>query len=121
MERVIDDQGIIFMANGQEVARMAESVEDNVAVIAMSGSFTSELKDDFYDEAVALITVGNGIELNMKNVTHLSPSVSLAFLSLEDKLESLGKSLRMTHVPDVIFQHFRSRGMHELFDIELEK
>ena len=121
MERIIDDQGIIFMANGQEVARMAESVADDDAVITMSGSFTSELKDDFYDEAVALITVGHGIELNMKDVTHLSPSVSLALLSLENKLESLGKTLRMTHVPDEVFRHFRSRGMHELFDIELEK
>ena len=71
--------------------------------------------------AVALITAGKGIELNLKGASHLSPSVGIAFLALENKLESCGKTMRMTHVPPAIYQVFRARGMHELFEMELEQ
>lgn len=121
MQRLYQEDQIAFVKDGAEIARICEMLTDDTVEIALFGAFSSELANDLFDELMALITVGKGIEMNLGGVTHISPTVNRIFLEIEKKLEVSGKIMRMTHVPELIYREFRRNGMYELFEMELEK
>ena len=89
--------------------------------MALCGAFNSDMANDVFDEMTALISAGQGIVLDLGEAAYLSPSINIVFLSVENKLEEAGKTMRMVHVPDSIYREFRKSGIHELFEMELEK
>ena len=121
MERIYRSDGIFFQRDGVEVARIQETIEEDVVCMALSGAFSSDLANDLLDEMMALISVDKGIELNLAQVTHFSPTINRVLLAVENRLEESGKIMRIAHVPELIYQNFRKSGMHELFEMELEK
>lgn len=121
MERIISEDGIKFLRDGQEVASLQEQMNDQGIQVAMSGSFPGELSNDLWDEIGSLIIAGQEVSLHLGRAEYLSPSVMDVILRLEQRLEKKGKFLLLTHVPEKIYADFKKRGLHELLEIEVEK
>ncbi len=121
MERVYTEDTIRFMEKDQEKASIREQQDGNNILMSLTGSISGEITNALLDEMTALIIAGQGITLNLSDVTYLAPSVMEVFLQMERKLEEKNKILQITQMPQSIYNEFKARGMHDLLEIEVKK
>ncbi|MBQ9252442.1 MAG: STAS domain-containing protein [Clostridia bacterium] len=121
MERVYTEDSIRFMDQGREKAAFQEKVENGVVLFALSGAISGEITNTLMDEMTALIVAGQGLVVDLDRATYLSASAMEVFLRVEKRLEDQGKYLRIVQMPQEIYDTFKSRGMHELLEIEVKK
>ena len=121
MQRIYAEDGIRFLKeDGTECARIRETAADGAAEVELSGSFPGELAADLWDELAALAAGGQKITLDLKQVAYLSASAMNALLQIEKRLEARKEFLLLRHMPAGIYADFKKKGMHELFEIEVD-
>ena len=121
MEREYSEDTIRFLEHGTEKASITETIEGNTVLMFLSGVISGEVTNVLLDEMSALIVAGMEITVNLDNAQHLAPSVMEVFLQMERKLEEKGKYLRIVQTPQSLYDEFKTRGMHELLEIEVKK
>ena len=121
MQKIFSEDAIRYLDLDQEVASIREEITEGKTTIFLTGTMNSETANDLADEMTALIISGQEMQLNMEGVSYLASSVMEALLQMEKKLEEKGKFLQILRMPQKIYDEFRARGMHELFEIEVIK
>ena len=122
MQRIYTEDGIRFLKDdGTEQGLIRETAGENGMSVELSGSFPAETAADLWDELAALAVAGQGITLDMKQLKYLSISAMNALLQVEKRLEARNDCLLLQHMPRKIYEEFRKKGMHELFEIEVEE
>ena len=121
MQKIFSEDSIRFTEQDQEIAAIREETGEGKVTFFLTGSLNSETANDLADEMAAMIISGQEILLNMEEVTYLASSVMEALLRMEKKLEEKGKFMQILRMPQKIYDDFKARGMHELFEIEVIK
>ena len=121
LQKSFSEDGIRFLDQEKEVAGIREEIAEGKATFFLSGAMNSETANDLADEITALIISDQEIFVNMEGVTYLSSSVMETLLRMEKKLEQKGKYMQILQMPQIIYDGFKARGMHELFEIEVIK
>jgi len=119
LTRSTQDNTISFWGNGKQIFSMREELNGDAATLYLEGSLMSSAARDFQDELISIATVGLPLIVDCGGLTHLSAAAQQALLSVQQKIDKLGRSsLILRRLPMDILQEFEKTGMSELLLIE---
>lgn len=124
MKRVVNSNGLKFLdENGNAVVELIENKKDNeVWLIQVKGSISNECAYDVSDELFAIISVGQGIILDLGETTYVSSSFAEMLVQLQIKLENTAfESMPIQNMPPEIFRSLKERGCITSLDYELKE
>lgn len=118
LHRVMEGDTLILKDGEKEILAMAESADGNAATVALRGMLRSDTLHDFQDELIAMTTLGMDLVVDFSGVTYLSTACQQALLTVQQKMDSLGKgSLTLVKLPPNIYDEFEKTGASELLMI----
>ncbi len=124
MKRIVMGDSLQFMDdNGQAVVEVIEKkLENNVWLVHLKGTITNELAYDVADELFALISVKNGIVLDMSETSYVSSAFAEMLVQLQIKMENTDyESMPIQNMPSEIFRSLKERGCITSLDYELKE
>ncbi len=121
MEKEFGEGVISFVEDGVKKAAIYEQEEGNGILVRLEGAMNRETANTLRNELSARILSGQKISVDLSGVTYLSASVMDILLQEEIKQESSGKTIPLKQMPQQIYDSFKARGMHELFEIEVKQ
>lgn len=119
LKRIMEDQTLILLADGAQVLKLQEKVDDQMVTIELEGVLRSDTAQDLEDELAAFTLLGMNIILSMSGVTYLSSSCMQVLIGIQQKMDRLKKgTLRLINVPQTVMSNVKRTGASELLDIE---
>ncbi len=98
---------------------MQSHIENGTATVTLRGAVSSEQKDDFMDELLALLSAGNSICLDMAGVTYIAPEVIDRMINAQiDYFEPTSRALVLRAMPKPLLDMFRAYNYAQQFTIE---
>ncbi len=103
----------------EEILSVHETMSEKEVTVTVSGSLRSDTEHYFYDELVALSTVGMDIILDCKDLRYIANACQIALLSVQQRMDQMGRgTLTLRNVPPNILADFEKTNLHELLMIE---
>lgn len=124
MRRVVNNNVLKFIdENGNAVVELVENKTDNdVWLIQIKGSISNDCAYDVSDELFAIISIGQGIILDLSETTYISSTFAEMLVQLQIKLESTDfESMPIQNMPPEIFRSLKERGCITSLDYELKE
>ena len=124
MKRIISSDTLRLLdGSGKAVAELMEQKkENNVWLVRLKGSVSSDCAYDVADELFALISVGNGIILDMSDTAYISDTFAEMLVQLQIKAENTDfESMPIQNMPSEIYQSLKKRGCITSLDYELKE
>ena len=124
MNRIVNDNSLRFVDdNGTTVAELVENrAENNVWLVHLKGSICNDCAYDVSDELFALISVENGIILDMSETTYVSSTFAEMLVQLQIKMENTDfESMPIQNMPSEIFRSLKEKGCITSLDYELKE
>ena len=124
MRKCIRHDGMVFTDDDERiiVSISEQAKEENVWRIKLSGSITNDCAYDIADELFALISVGNGIILDMNDTVYLSNTFAEQLVQLQIRLENTDfESMPIINMPAEIFKSLKKQGCITSLDYELKE
>lgn len=124
MKRRVNGDSLQFIDdNGNVVAELVEiRTEKNVWMIHLKGSVSNDCAYDVSDELFALISVENGIILDMSETTYVSSTFAEMLVQLQIKMENTEfESMPIQNMPPEVFRSLKERGCITSLDYELKE
>lgn len=124
MRRVVNGNTLKFLdANGNAVVELAEKKANNsICLIQIKGSISNDCAYDVSDELFALISVGQGIILDLSETTYVSSTFAEMLVQLQIKLENtVFESMPIQNMPHEIYVSLKERGCITSLDYELKE
>ena len=124
MKRIVNGNSLRFVDdNGGTVAELVENrAENNVWLVHLKGSISNDCAYDVSDELFALISVENGIILDMSETTYVSSTFAEMLVQLQIKMENTDfESMPIQNMPSEIFRSLKERGCITSLDYELKE
>ena len=124
MNRIVNDGSLRFVDdNGSTIAELVENrAENNVWLVHLKGSISNDCAYDISDELFALISVENGIILDMSETTYVSSTFAEMLVQLQIKMENTDfESMPIQNMPSEIFRSLKERGCITSLDYELKE
>lgn len=124
MNRIVNGNSLRFVDdNGGTVAELVENrAENNVWLVHLKGSISNDCAYDVSDELFALISVENGIILDMSETTYVSSTFAEMLVQLQIKMENTDfESMPIQNMPSEIFRSLKERGCITSLDYELKE
>ncbi len=119
LTRTYDDDSWSLSENGQTLLTVREAEEDGKILVSLSGCLRSDMEQMFKDELIALMTVGEDVILDCKDLKYIANSCQDALLSTQQMADSINRgTLTLHNVPKAIFEDFQKTNLHELLMIE---
>ena len=120
--RNVNDNVLSVFEGENELLSIKEDIlsdSDNTVCMRLSGRFGNNTTHDFYDELMAISSVGKSIILDFSKVTYMASSCIRGILAVQQHMDQSGKStLTIRCVPESIYQDFKKVGLTELLNIE---
>lgn len=90
MNRVLRDGELLFIDTNEAcVLRLEESCDkQGICKIVIKGIVNSENVQEISDELDAILSVGNGLELDMERLTYITPEFSEKLVRVQCRLEN---------------------------------
>ena len=124
MKRIANEDSLQLMDDrGNTVAEMVEKKkEDNLLLVYLKGALGNECAYDVSDELLALISVGNGIILDMSETTYISSTFAEMLVQLQIKMENTDfESMPIQNMPAEIYHSLKANGCIASLDYELKE
>ena len=124
MNKIVNDNSLRFVDdNGSTVAELVENrAENNIWLVYLKGSISNDCAYDVSDELFALISVENGIILDMSETTYVSSTFAEMLVQLQIKMENTDfETMPIQNMPSVIFRSLKERGCITSLDYELKE
>ena len=124
MKKIIRDDGISFIEDGGKtiVSISEQAKEKNVWEIKLSGSVSNDCAYDIADELFAIISVGNGIILDIGEAVYLSSTFAEQLVQLQIRMEKTDfESMPIINMPTSILKVLKSQGCITSLDYELKE
>lgn len=124
MRKNIRHDGISFTDDsGKTIASISEHAkEEKVWRIKLNGSVNNDCAYDIADELFALISVGNGIILDMSDTVYLSSTFAEQLVQLQIHMENTDfESMPIINMPAEVFQTLKTQGCITSLDYELKE
>ena len=116
--RKIEDDVITFFQDDEEILWLKETLKEDTVTIAIGGSLISETKNVFLDELLALVSVGMNLELDMKEVKHVSAGFMQVLIRVELEIEKINKQMKIRHLTPEVETIFEKTGAMDLLLVE---
>lgn len=118
LHRTVEGDTLILKDGEKEILAMGEAADGNAVTLTLRGMLRSDTLHDFQDELIALTTLGMDLIVDFAGVTYLSTACQQALLTVQQKMDSLGKgSLTLVKLPPNIYEEFEKTGASELLMI----
>ncbi len=119
LTRTYDDDSWSLIENGRTLLTVKEAEEGGKILISLSGCLRSDMEQMFKDELIALMTVGEDVILDCKDLQYIASTCQDALLSTQQTADSLNRgTLTLQNVPKTILEEFQKTNLHELLMIE---
>ena len=112
---------VISLSNEDGIVLSVEEKEcDGSICMTLKGKLVSESAHLIQDELEAFISIGLSINLNLKEVTYISPSVMFALLNAQMLTDNYFQNAEFTlqSVPAPIYQALYAQGITDQLMIE---
>ena len=124
MKRIVTGDSLKFVDDGgKEIAELEEQKkEKDVWLIRLKGSISNDCAYDAADELFALISVGNGIILDMADTAYISDTFSERLVQLQIEMEGTEfESMPIQNMPQAIYRSLKELGRIASLDYELKE
>lgn len=119
LTRSYTDDSWSMNENGQTLLTVREIEEDGKILVVLSGCLRSDMEQMFKDELIALMTVGEDVILDCKDLEYIASACQDALLSTQQTADSINRgTLTLKNVSKTIFEEFQKTNLHELLMIE---
>ena len=124
MKRSVKGSAVSFTDDiGKLIAQLTEEKkEDKVWQARLSGSVTNECANDIADELYAIISVNNGIILDMSDTQYVSSTFAELLVQLQVRMEKTEfESMPIQNMPVEIYRSLKEGGCITSLDYELKE
>ena len=122
MTRTVAGNALIFRSENGNTTKMIEEKKDNVWLIQLQGSIGNDCAYDIADELFALISVNQGVVLDMNDTTYISSTFAELMVQLQIRMEKTDfDTMPIKNMPKPIFQSLKEMGCIYSLDYELKE
>ena len=125
MIKEVTDQSLAFKKDdGSAILTVQQKLntDENTCIVFLDGEITNEVFSGLADELYALMSIGLGVILDMKNVSFLSQGFMEALIQLEHRAEhGEFETMPIQNVSKALYDKIREAGFANSLDIELQE
>lgn len=116
------DGNLLRIKGNQKSLEICAVLEQDTAILQLTGSVTAELDHELADEILAFVSTGKNVRLDLKNLEHISNTFQRKLVEIQNEyIERSGVEMELFNVPAKLYERFKSGRLTTQLRIKREE